>query len=111
MVYPTMFETCTDFNRLIVPAGKYMKSERYHSMFNSPDIVAKSVKYDEPAGRRIPKPYQLNLADEVPKQIQKLKDDGLTLNEIKSQMQEYKQRKIQKYNNKTRIGEALHFEN
>jgi len=36
-----------------------------------------------PAGERIPVPFKLNLADEIPMIVQKMKKDGATDNQIR----------------------------
>jgi hypothetical protein len=65
MAYPSMFQTCSDFNRLVVPAGEYVKNQRY-SYHNSPDVVQPRESIDTPAGMRIPLPFKQNLGEKVP---------------------------------------------
>jgi hypothetical protein len=77
MNYPTMFQTCKDFNQLVVPAAEYVKSERY-SIPTSPERRQhhSPSPSDKPAGLRLPKPFKANLADKVPIIMQRLQKEG-----------------------------------
>lgn len=105
-----MFQTCNDFNRLVVPAGEYIKNQRY-SFHNSPDIAKPKHSLDNPAGMRIPQPFKATLGDKVPLVMQKLKKEGMSQLEIRKIVEELQNKKINKFHNRHRIGQVLENEN
>jgi len=57
-----------------------------------------------PAGQRLPKQFNVGLADKMPVLIEKLKSEGKTDQEIKEALNSKKVRSVEKYGNKSKIG-------
>lgn len=57
-----------------------------------------------PAGQRVPKQFNVGLADKIPVLIEKLKSEGKSDAEIKEVLQSKKVRSVEKYGNKSKIG-------